>query len=81
MHPIKKFCIDKGITLKKLSTDIGISAPYMTEIVKGRKCPSLVIALEFEKKTGGAVTSRDLLIYKHKKSSLPSASRRRQTER
>ena len=60
IHPIKQFCIEKNLSLKSFSDIIEISAPYLTQIIKGDRKPSFVLSILIEQKSGGAIKAVDL---------------------
>jgi DNA-binding transcriptional regulator YdaS (Cro superfamily) len=61
MHPINNFCKQHGICLKQFAGQIKVSAPFVTQITKGKRRPSPDVALRIEQATDGAVTLRELL--------------------
>ena len=61
MHPIKKFCKERKLTQKELAASAYISAPYLTQIVKGQRRPTPPVALRIQQATGGKVGVLELL--------------------
>jgi len=76
MHPIKKYCSEKRITLKAFSVLAGISAPFVTQITKGKRHPSPSQAIKI-KEIIGISDIEHLLFYKEETNSeFPASSRR-----
>lgn len=44
-----------GLTRSAFARRLGISAPYLTQILTGAKRPGLELAVAIERETGGAV--------------------------
>jgi DNA-binding transcriptional regulator YdaS (Cro superfamily) len=66
MHPIREFCRKKDITFKDFAGHIGASAPFVSQLIKGRRKPSARLALRIEEATNGAVSRMELLYPKEK---------------
>jgi len=58
---LKQYCEKHNITQSELANKVGIDASYVTHIIKGRKIPSVSIALSIEETTGGEVSAIELL--------------------
>jgi len=50
-----------SITQAKFAENIGISRSYICLILKGKRLPSVPIALQIEQETGGQVTAVEVL--------------------
>jgi DNA-binding transcriptional regulator YdaS (Cro superfamily) len=57
---LKTFLKKQGITQTALAGAIGVSPPFIAEVVAGRKEPSLETALRIEESTRGQVSLNDL---------------------
>lgn len=53
-HPLEAW-IGKHSNQAKVAEDAGISEPYLSEILSGKKTPSLKVASRLSKATGGKV--------------------------
>jgi transcriptional regulator with XRE-family HTH domain len=61
MNLLKKYCQKQGITQTELARRAGIHTSYITHIIKGRKTPSVEVALLIERATGYQVSAIHLL--------------------
>jgi transcriptional regulator with XRE-family HTH domain len=50
----------KGITRSALAAELGISASYVTRLLRGERSPGGALVARIERVTEGAVTVRDL---------------------
>jgi transcriptional regulator with XRE-family HTH domain len=58
---LKTYQIKKRLTISELAAHVGISQPYMSEILLGYKVPSVSIAKQIQERTGGKVKAADVL--------------------
>ena len=58
---LKTYCKVENIKFNELARKLGLSAPFITQIIKGDRRPSPEIAQKIEEKTGGQVTRMELL--------------------
>ena len=59
MNKLEKYLKHEGIKQKHFAEKIGTTPNNLCRLVKGRGSPSLYLAYEIEKKTGGLVTLYD----------------------
>ena len=59
MENFAAYIKEGGKTRSEFARRIGISAPYLSEILSGSKRPSLDLAFKIEAETGGAVRAVD----------------------
>lgn len=57
---IEEYRAWKKLTLTELASEIGISQPYLTQLIKGLRTPSPTVAKAFKRATGGHVDYDDL---------------------
>lgn len=50
-----------GRTRKDWAAKIGVSAPYLSDLVNGKRVPSLAVAVRIERVTNGAVPASSWL--------------------
>ena len=55
MSNLSEYIASKGMTRSEFAKTVGISAPYLSEILSGAKRPSLNLAFRIEGITGGEV--------------------------
>ncbi|WRH62073.1 MAG: helix-turn-helix transcriptional regulator [Fuscovulum sp.] len=55
MTKLRTFLSQSGTTQAELAKEVGVSRPYMSELVGGTKIPSLENAVAIERATNGAV--------------------------
>ena len=55
MDRIRAYLTETGRTQRALAAQLGISPSHLSEIVSGRKRPSLDVAFDIERATGGMV--------------------------
>lgn len=55
MQTLSEYLVTSGMTLTALANSVGVSKGYMSEIVNGSRTPSLPVALEIQRCTGGSV--------------------------
>ena len=55
MSNLSEYIASKGMTRSEFAKTVGISAPYLSEILSGAKRPSLNLAFRIEEITGGEV--------------------------
>jgi len=55
MNNLSKYISDRGMTRGEFAKRVGISAPYLSEILSGPKRPSIDLAFKIESETGGEV--------------------------
>ena len=58
---IKTYCKKNGLSQTELANEAGIHPSYITHIIKGRKVPSVAIAILIERVTQGEVSAIKLL--------------------
>lgn len=61
VHKLQKYLNHKETTQRKFAAKIGTSATHLGRLIAGACIPSLRVAFEIEKKTGGLVTVYDWL--------------------
>jgi len=52
---LKKYFIASGIKQSDLADRLGISQAFLSQLLNGRRTPSLELAVRIERLTGGAV--------------------------
>ena len=55
MDDFQKYLSDTGQTIGGFAARVGISRPYMSEIMRGLKTPSLRVAADISAATGGVI--------------------------
>lgn len=58
---IKEYLTKENMSQRELAKSIGVSDPYVSEIIAGKKNPSPALATRIEKATNGEVKASDLL--------------------
>ena len=58
---MKGYLFRKNISIKAFAADIGISAAYLYQILRGERTPSYQLAQKIEKYTDGEVLVKNLL--------------------
>lgn len=58
---LRRYLFEKRISVTAFSSILGCSRIHLSEIINGRRLPSLVLAKLIEKETEGEVTVQDLL--------------------
>lgn len=61
MNQLEKYLKHRGISQKKFAEKIGSTANNLSLLIRGRTIPTLRMAYEIEKATGGLVTLYDWL--------------------
>lgn len=61
MNKLEKYLKHRGISQKKFAEKIGSNANNLSLLIRGKTIPTLRMAYEIEKKTGGLVTLYDWL--------------------
>lgn len=61
MHKLQKYLNHKETTQRKFAAKLGTSPTHLGRLISGACLPSLRMAFEIEKKTGGLVTVYDWL--------------------
>lgn len=59
MNKLEKYLKHRGISQKKFAEKIGSTANNLSLLIRGKTVPTLRMAYEIEKKTGGLVTLYD----------------------
>jgi DNA-binding transcriptional regulator YdaS (Cro superfamily) len=60
MHPIKKYCLEKGLTQKDLAGLSGLYPQEISDFIAGRKKPGPLAAERIAKATEGAIGFKEL---------------------
>lgn len=58
---LRIYLFNKRLSVTKFSKILGCSRIHLSEIVNGRRVPSLVLAKSIERETNGEVTAKELL--------------------
>ena len=58
---LETYIRDQGISVQKLADELGVSHEAARLYVKGKRRPSLAVAVKLEKLTGGAVKPADFV--------------------
>jgi len=67
VNKLEKYLKHHSITQRGFAKKIGTTPNNLSSLIKGKSMPSLRLAYEIEKKTGGLVTLYDWLPYEDKK--------------
>jgi transcriptional regulator with XRE-family HTH domain len=57
-HPLTLWLVINGVRRKEFAQDVGIGQPYLSELISGRKRPTLSVADRISTATGGAITAQ-----------------------
>ncbi len=58
---LRTYLFHKRLSVTKFSKILGCSRIHLSEIINGRRVPSLMLAKSIERETSGAVKAEDLL--------------------
>lgn len=78
---LKEFLQTSGLKSKFVAQELGITEQHMTNIVTGRKEPSLVLACKIEEYTKGKVKPKDFLPPKGEGKARPGRGKARKAGR
>ncbi len=66
-HPIRRYCEKKSITQQEFADTVGLSGPFISQLISGRDVCGRTAALAIFQKTGGEITLAELLTWEPKK--------------
>lgn len=67
MNKLEKYLKHRGISQRGFAKKIGTTPNNLSSLIRGNSLPSLRLAYEIEKKTGGLVTLYDWIPEEYKK--------------
>lgn len=63
MHPIERYLKKRSMTQAQIAKKVGITAGTVANYIKGRRCPTLIIAYNIQEVTGDEVTMKELSLW------------------
>ncbi len=63
MHPIRRYCERHGITQLAFARQVGLSAPFISQLVRGRQKCGRDAGLQIIARVGGEISLERLLTW------------------